>query len=583
MIESQSFYPLHYQTDGQGGYPQRNDFTLTVIDDSCGSGIIARRNFKPGELVARISGDIVAEVKLHTLQINPTQHLFDPYFSGYLLHSCCPNAILDMQAFEIWALRTIQAGELLTIDYTMTEDVLARQFACLCQSPQCRLWITGRKETTNEAGRQYLQIKDEAFTPQQSSAVSLWWERPDLCYQENRLTFAGRDVVTIARQSGKPTFLYDAHRVSHNLRKLTVALGQANIPYRIFYAMKANRFMPLLTYIKSTQLCGVDVCSPQEIQLALACGFAEHEISYTGCSVSDPDLDALLRYPLLLLNCDSLSMIRRVGERTPGRSIGLRINPALGVSYDNNELLQYSGAQPSKFGIYREQFAEALALCRQYGLSVERIHFHSGCGYLNDQLATWEQVLQNCRWFLDQVADLKAINIGGGLGVAHKSSDTSLDLSAWIEIIQRNLSSYNVEIQVEPGDYIVKDAGLLVLQVTMRETKQDTCFVGVNGGFNLAIEPAFYNLPCEPAVCVLAADDPEALAPEQWKPVTIVGNINEALDIWYENFPLAPVKEGDYLAFLNAGGYAAAMSSNHCMRGDFAEQLFIGRPLQTGG
>jgi diaminopimelate decarboxylase len=74
---------------------------------------------------------------------------------------------------------------------------------------------------------------------------------------------------------------------------------------------------------------------------------------------------------------------------------------------------------------------------------------------------------------------------------------------------------------------------------------------------------------------VLADDDGKAFAPEKLKPVTIAGNINEAMDIWYDNFPLSPVKEGDYLAFLNAGGYAAAMSSNHCLRGDFSEQLLV--------
>ena len=574
-IDAQSFYPVQYQTGVMSDYPQKRDFDLAEIDEKCGLGIIVRRGFKQGQLVARISGDIVSQIKLHTLQINAAQHLFDPYFSGYLLHSCCPNAILDMQALEIWALRNIQAGELLTIDYTMTEDILSRQFACLCESPQCRLWITGRKEAINDTGRQYLQIKDEPFKPHRLPALTLWWERSDLCYQENRLTFAGRDVATIAQQSGMPTFLYNAHRVAHNLRQLTAALGQANIVYKIFYAIKANRFMPLLTYIKSTKLCGVDVCSPQEIQLALACGFAENEVSYTGCSVSDQDLDVILRYPMLLLNCDSLSMIRRIGERAPGRSIGLRINPAMGVGYGDNELLQYSGTQSSKFGVYREQFAEALALCRQYGLCVERIHFHSGCGYLNNQLATWDKILQKCRWFLEQVDNLKAINIGGGLGVPHKSSDSPLDLSAWIEIIQRNFSSYKVEIQVEPGDYIVKDAGMLVLQTNMVEKKQDKWFVGVNGGFNLAIEPFFYSLPCEPAICVLADNAPHAFAPEKLNPVTIAGNINEALDIWYEDFPLSPVKEGDYLAFINAGGYATAMSSNHCMRGDFSEQLLV--------
>lgn len=573
MVNQENFYPKEYQTDSAGGYPQKNDFRLAKIGEKSGLGIIARRNFKQGQLIARISGDVVSQVKLHSLQMNSVEHLFDPYFSGYLLHSCQPNTIVDMQGLELWALRDIQANELLTVDYTFTEDILARQFACLCESPQCRLWITGRKETINETGRKYLQIKDEPFKPHHTSTQPLWWERDDICYQENRLTFAGRDVATIAQQNDTPIFLYSAQRVYHNLRRLTVALGQANIVYKIFYAMKANRFMPLLTYIKSTQLCGVDVCSPEEIKLAIACGFEAHEISYTGCSVSNQDLATILKYPNLQLNCDSLSMIRRVGERTPGRTIGLRINPAMGVSY--NEILKYSGSHTTKFGIYEEQFAEALALCKQYNLLVERIHFHTGCGYLNNQLATWDKILHRCRWFLDQIADLKAINLGGGIGIPQVKSDSPLDLSAWIEVIQRNLSSYRAEIQVEPGGYITRDAGILLLQVNLVEQKQNKWFVGVNGGFNLAMEPMFYNLPCEPAPCVLTSDTSQVRSPEDFKPVTIAGNINEALDVWYHDFPLPPVKEGDYLAFINAGGYGAAMSSNHCMRGSFSEQLLV--------
>ena len=66
-----------------------------------------------------------------------------------------------------------------------------------------------------------------------------------------------------------------------------------------------------------------------------------------------------------------------------------------------------------------------------------------------------------------------------------------------------------------------------------------------------------------------------AYAPENLKPVTIAGNINEALDIWAEQAQLPPLREGDYLAFINAGGYASAMSSNHCMRGEFYERLLF--------
>ncbi|OQX44744.1 MAG: diaminopimelate decarboxylase, partial [Candidatus Sedimenticola endophacoides] len=80
----------------------------------------------------------------------------------------------------------------------------------------------------------------------------------------------------------------------------------------------------------------------------------------------------------------------------------------------------------------------------------------------------------------------------------------------------------------------------------------------------------FYGLPCEP---VPARAEPRG-AP---RPVTIAGNINEALDVWADGVLLPPLEEGDYLAFINAGGYASAMSSDHCMRGQFSERLLFPR------
>ena len=123
-------------------------------------------------------------------------------------------------------------------------------------------------------------------------------------------------------------------------------------------------------------------------------------------------------------------------------------------------------------------------------------------------------------------------------------------------------------VAVEPGDYLVKDAGMLVLGVVDVEPKRDVTFVSVDGGFNLAPEPAYYDLPCEPVACVLRDG--------AWGPVTIAGNINEALDVWARDKAMPPLAEGDRIALLNAGGYGAAMSSNHCMRGAFTEALLDG-------
>lgn len=405
--------------------------------------------------------------------------------------------------------------------------------------------------------------------------VDFWWARPDLRYIGGRLHLDGTDLAQSAAAAGGPAFFYSGARVLDNLRRLRAALDSTGLDGSIRYAMKANRFAPLLTWMKLSGLCGIDACSPAEVRHAVQSGFRTGEISYTATAVSDADLAVLACQPDIWINADSLSMIRRLGRLMPGRSIGIRVNPALGVGYGENQLLRYSGDRTSKFGIYREQFPEALALAREVGLSVEGIHFHVGCGYLNGQLAAWGQVLRECRWFLEQVDKPRLVNLGGGLGVPHVATDQPLDLERWAGLIRDAFTGLGVAVWVEPGDYIVKDAGLLMLQVTLAERKRNTLFYGVDGGFNLAIEPAFYSLPCEPVPAVLMAEPDIAWAPDALMPATIAGNINEALDLFAQDVPLPAMREGDYLALLNAGGYAAAMGSNHCMRGAATEHLLV--------
>ncbi len=392
-----------------------------------------------------------------------------------------------------------------------------------------------------------------------------WWRRDDLHRDNGRLTLAGRDVDALAAEAGGPIFLYSEARVLANAGRVRDALLATGMGGQLFYALKANRFPPLLKALAQSGLCGADVCSPGELELALACGFPEAAVSYTGVSVSRSDHDALARRPEVLVNCDGLAMLRQIGERTPGRAVGLRLNPALGVGYGDSERLTYAGTRTTKFGIYDEQLDEAVALAAASNLRIERVHFHLGCGYLDAQMDAWEQAAAACARMLDRLADVREVNVGGGLGLPHRAGDRPLNLERWSAGLARLFAGRPVRISAEPGDYIVKDAGVLVLGVTGAERKRDTLFVGLNGGFNLHPEPAFYDLACEPVPCVTR--------PGATERVTLAGNINEALDLWGEGLVMPPLREGDRVALLNAGGYGAAMSSNHCMRGDFEERV----------
>ena len=394
-----------------------------------------------------------------------------------------------------------------------------------------------------------------------------WWQRSDLEYRGEDLFFAGSRVSSLVQRFGTPSFVYSFARVRDNLERLHAALAAAEIGggYNVLYAMKANRFAPLLTSLQQSGLCGIDACSPREVELALSCGFSPQQISFTAGSLSSHDVHALARYEGLFLDCDSLHAIDVWGSLKPGSEIGLRVNPALGVSRAANSKLQYAGAETSKFGIYAEQFDDALALAKKHSLTISKIHFHTGCGYLSAELPQWDRVIATCMdTFVARCPDIRTVNVGGGLGVPHSADDGQLDLAAWSAILRKHFNRTRLRVEIEPGEYLVKDCGILLLGKTFEETKQATRFVGVDAGFNLAPEPAFYSLPFLP------------LAPKRLGSLsqrTVVGNINEALDVWYRDAWLPDLSGQDSLVLINAGAYSASMASNHCMRGELREFL----------
>jgi hypothetical protein len=104
-----------------------------------------------------MAGHVVADVRQHTLQISTDQHNYDPYFSGYFLHSCEPNISLNMDAMLVTALQDIPANSWLTMDYAETEDFLFKSFPCGCDTASCRGWVLGRL--------QFPDVLDPAHTP----------------------------------------------------------------------------------------------------------------------------------------------------------------------------------------------------------------------------------------------------------------------------------------------------------------------------------------------------------------------------------------------------------------------------------
>lgn len=408
-----------------------------------------------------------------------------------------------------------------------------------------------------------MDIRTDPITEQLQKQGTEWWERPDRHYdQAGELWIAGRRIADLVAQTGTPAYVYCAARVSRNVARLRAALSQAAVPVRLLYAMKSNRHAPLLVHLRALGL-DLDVSSPGEVRHALTCGFEARQLSFTAGCLSRADYAALASWPEIWINADSLTALRRIAEVSPGRELGLRINPAASLGY--NELVSYSGPKPSKFGVYQDRFKEALDLAASSSLLLTGLHCHAGCGFLTAQLDAVERVFERICAFLDSAPQIHTLNLGGGLGIPLVATDEELDLSAWATLVHQYFGHRKLRLCMEPGDYLVKDAGTLLTEVTQVERKGGRTFVGVNAGFNVHPEPAHYRLPLVPAPAQLHAGTAQC--------VTIAGNINEALDLWSEDHDLPPVLEGDTLCFLNAGGYGAAMASSHCLRNEMTEHL----------
>ena len=398
-------------------------------------------------------------------------------------------------------------------------------------------------------------------------APAPWWVRPGLDIDDaGRLLIGGVDAGSLAREHGTPLFVYDRARFAENARRLQAALAGTGLPFRVRFALKANPLPEILEVFRglgapgTAGSVGIDACSPGEVERALECGWRADEISFTGTNVSERDLDVLLPRGIHL-NLDAISQIERYGRRAPGTVIGIRIDPGAGAGY--NEHLEYAGDRPTKFGIGLERLDDAIAAVARHRLTVDTVHFHAGSGWLAEGLGAFERALEPAVTAVERLRSaghpVAEVNVGGGLGAPARQDEQAVDLDAYAAVLARHLGPLGVTIACEPGDQLSKDGAILLGEVVTIERRRGVTFVGLDIGWNVNCSYFIYRFTQELVVC-------RAAGAERTEIVTVAGHINEAGDVFAEDYPMPVVEEGDIVALLNAGGYLQAMSSTHCLR-----------------
>jgi len=404
------------------------------------------------------------------------------------------------------------------------------------------------------------QVVDPAPARAADTAAPDWWRRPRLDVVDDRLTLGGVDLEALGRTHGTPLFVHDLARPPESARAMLAALATTGAPTRLRFALKANREPEVLAVLRALGAVGIDACSPGEVLHALENGWRADEISVTATNLSERDLDAILAHDVHL-NLDSVSQLERVGRRAPGRTVGIRVDPGAGAGY--HEGLEYSGERPTKFGVTSDRLDDALAAAARHRLVVDTLHFHAGSGWLGDGVPSFEAAVVAALPSLDRLiaagCPIREVNVGGGLGRVARQAEVPIDLTMYASVLARHLTPYGVTIACEPGDYLLKDAAVLLGEVVTVERRAGMTFVGLDLGYN--VNPSYFSYRFAQELVPLRSP----MRPRTQR-VTVAGHINEAGDLFAEDYPFPEVEEGELVAILNAGGYHQGQSSTHCLR-----------------
>jgi len=371
-----------------------------------------------------------------------------------------------------------------------------------------------------------------------------------------KLKINGFFAENLVKKFGSPLYVYDQDKIIEKIDLLKDNFNQDL--FNIYYACKANNNQAILKMILDFGLF-IETVSVNEVKLALLVGFEPKKIFFTGYNVSQEEFEFLIKNNILV-NIDSLSQLELYGRLNPNSEVSIRINPDIGKGVHQHVI---TGGAKDKFGIAYAEVEKIKEIIQKHSLKIISLHLHIGSGIsdYNDYLLGVDFLIE----FADNnFNDVKRLNFGGGFSIPYCKDDKVIDLKKLSEgIIKRLRGKYLGAI--EPGRFIIAEAGYLLTTVTNIKQNNYHKLVGVDTGFNHLIRPMMYDAYHEIINASSLTEDKEK--------VRVVGNLCESGDILNKEIEISKVKEGDILIILDAGAYGFSMSSNYNLFGRPAEIL----------
>lgn len=379
----------------------------------------------------------------------------------------------------------------------------------------------------------------------------------------------GVSLEAIADAVGTPTYVYSARAIRDQYDALDRALSP--VPHRLHFSMKANSNLAVLRLLQERG-AGVDIVSGGELYRAQHAGFGSDAVVFSGVGKSPEELREALAAGILMFNVESLFELEQlnaiageVGLRAP---VALRVNPE--VKVDTPHHYTRTGERGNKFGI---PFAEALDAARRAlampNIALRGLDMHIGSQVF--QLEPYRDGLERLLELYEQMqamgaTEIRYLDIGGGFAVTY-DDEQPMDLDALAAALLPKIQTSGLSLIVEPGRFIVGNAGVLLARVMHRKKAGTKEYIITDAGMNDLVRPSHYD----------AYHAIEAVQARETKSVVdVVGPVCESGDFFALDREVDDVDAGDLVVVRTTGAYGYVMSFNYNSRPRVAEVLVDG-------
>jgi diaminopimelate decarboxylase/aspartate kinase len=356
-----------------------------------------------------------------------------------------------------------------------------------------------------------------------------------------------------------PVYAYHLPTVRERARQLKalVAVDRAH------YALKANPHPAILRALDAEGL-GFECVSLAEVEHVLATlpGLDTKRVLFTPSFA--PRVEFEKAFDLgVHVTLDNAALLADWPDVFRGRELTLRVDPGFGSGHHDKVK---TGGKEAKFGLPLDDATAAAAAAKALGARVTGLHSHIGSGIFDAN--HWREVYARLASVADAIGTVERIDVGGGIGIPYQPESEPFDMAAFGAMLAEMKSVYpQYALWIEPGRFLVAEAGVLLARVTSTMHKQGIRRVGLDAGMNALLRPALYNA-WHGIVNLTRLDDPPG------EPAEVVGPICETGDVLGRRRRLPDATaEGDVVLLADAGAYGMVMASRYNLRALPAEEI----------